>query len=415
MPTDAEQGATRKSSEAQSVLYWLRRTFAWTMASFSATLGADRGAQLPSFCKIQPLLILACCFSVLQSAHGFSSVRLHFNNNVLQRPQRCRRRTGISSGVVALLGASSDSSETDDARHPNSSSLPDTIEANDADEDLGNDEAFVDEFGHPIEEKRIDYVGAGTLGDIMSSDEGFYFSAGQLEQPSGDYATTGADVDEATTGVMPTWPTAREDNNTLSHDEGLVTVAGGTLQVRFGEKIPNLTPLERIALTSNGNLQRIFSSYYDAPVHVHVDRCEMRSSDKREGGDDGDGSGSFYRRYGKRKNGESMLGASASASASGDGDAVWDREVHLSVHSQRFCTARSVVTVRSADCIRLVHSGKVGIGQLFRYLDRLPTFEILDAGRLDDGSMWRTYTLECKEVSCVIREDFVSNAWAIEP
>lgn len=389
------------------------------MASFSATLGADRSAQL------QPLLILACCFSV-QSAHGFSSV-LHFNN-ALPRPQRCRRRTSISSGVFALLGTSSDSSEIDDARHPNSSvsldSLPDTTQAND--EDLGNDEAYVDEFGHPIEEKRIDYVGAGTLGDIMSSDEGFYFSADQLlEQPSGDYATTGADVDEATTGVVPTGPTAREDTSTRTHDEGLVTVAGGTLQVRFGEKIPDLTPLERIALTSNGNLQRIFSSYYDAPVHVLVDRCEMRSSDNREGGDDGDGSGSSYRRYdllthsdkngSKHKNGESMLGASASASASGDIDAVWDREVHLSVHSQRFCTARSVVTVRSVDCIRLVHSGKVGIGQLFRYLDRLPTFEILDAGRLDDGSMWRTYTLECKEVSCVIREDFVSNAWAIKP
>ena len=389
------------------------------MASFSATLGADRSAQL------QPLLILACCFSV-QSAHGFSSV-LHFNN-ALPRPQRCRRRTSISSGVFALLGASSDSSEIDDARHPNSSvsldSLPDTTQAND--EDLGNDEAYryVDEFGHPIEEKRIDYVGAGTLGDIMSSDEGFYFSADQLlEQPSGDYATTGADVDEATTGVVPTGPTAREDTSTQTHDEGLVTVAGGTLQVRFGEKIPDLTPLERIALTSNGNLQRIFSSYYDAPVHVLVDRCEMRSSDNREGGDDGDGSGSSYRRYdllthsdkngSKHKNGESMLGASASAS--GDIDAVWDREVHLSVHSQRFCTARSVVTVRSVDCIRLVHSGKVGIGQLFRYLDRLPTFEILDAGRLDDGSMWRTYTLESKEVSCVIREDFVSNAWAIKP
>ena len=346
----------------------------------------------------------------------------------MPRPQRCRRRTSISSGVFALLGASSDSSEIDDARHPNSSvsldSLPDTTQAND--EDLGNDEAYVDEFGHPIEEKRIDYVGAGTLGDIMSSDEGFYFSADQLlEQPSGDYATTGADVDEATTGVVPTGPTAREDTSTQTHDEGLVTVAGGTLQVRFGEKIPDLTPLERIALTSNGNLQRIFSSYYDAPVHVLVDRCEMRSSDNREGGDDGDGSGSSYRRYdllthsdkngSKHKNGESMLGASASASASGDIDAVWDREVHLSVHSQRFCTARSVVTVRSVDCIRLVHSGKVGIGQLFRYLDRLPTFEILDAGRLDDGSMWRTYTLECKEVSCVIREDFVSNAWAIKP
>ena len=310
-----------------------------------------------------------------------------------------------------------------------------------AEASIEDDESFLDEFGHPIEEKRIDYVGAGTLGDIMSSDDGFRFSAPvsaeQLQQTaSADDGARGGidgstDVDEVKTHATTSssFTTIREDGDALSHDEGLVTTAGGTLQARFGEKIPRMSPLERIALTSNGNLQRIFSSYYDAPVHVHVDRCEMRTFgnqgvNRSGSGDGGIGSaegheygllGDFELGSKKQHNGKFIIAADSTEPASG-GDAVWDREVHLSVHSQRFCTARSVVTVRSEDCIRLVHSGKVGIGRLFRYLDRLPTFEILDAGRrLDDGGMWRTYTLKCRELSCVIREDFVSNAWLIEP
>ena len=61
---------------------------------------------------------------------------------------------------------------------------------------------------------------------------------------------------------------------------GLVTTDGGTLYHQFGHKMGgSLSPLERIALTANGNLQRIFSSYYDAPVHVHVDYCQKRTDD----------------------------------------------------------------------------------------------------------------------------------------
>ena len=32
--------------------------------------------------------------------------------------------------------------------------------------------------------------------------------------------------------------------------------------------LPTFTPLERIAITANGNLQRLISSYYNAPVTV---------------------------------------------------------------------------------------------------------------------------------------------------
>lgn len=345
------------------------------------------------------VLLLVCCGSVSSYTtygYGYSPFVLSPNTNGAIQRQRGGQLL-VSSNRRALLGSKSDTNE--DAAQSN------IIDSTDASIE---DEPFLDEFGHPIEEKRIDYVGAGTLGDIMSSDDGFRFStaaADRLEQPASDetaHAASGCsddtDVDEVKTYATTT---IREDGDALSHDEGLVTTAGGTLQARFGKKIPRMSPLERIALTSNGNLQRIFSSYYDAPVHVHVDRCEMRNLGNR-GVNHSDG-------------GEFIIAADSSEPASG-GDAVWDREVHLSVHSQRFCTARSVVTVRSEDCIRLIHSGKVGIGQLFRYLNRLPTFEILDAGRrLDDGGMWRTYTLECRELSCVIREDFVPDAWSIEP
>lgn len=76
-----------------------------------------------------------------------------------------------------------------------------------------------------------EFSGAGTLGDIMSGD----------------------------------------DNAGGPSKAGLVTLDGGTLAARFGIQ----SPLDRMALTANGNLQRLFSSYYDAPVHVVVKRSEQ--------------------------------------------------------------------------------------------------------------------------------------------
>ena len=33
------------------------------------------------------------------------------------------------------------------------------------------------------------------------------------------------------------------------------------------------SPFERVILTANGNLQRIMSAYYGAPVHVKINKC----------------------------------------------------------------------------------------------------------------------------------------------
>jgi hypothetical protein len=124
---------------------------------------------------------------------------------------------------------------------------------------------------------------------------------------------------------------------------------------------------------ANGNLQRLFSSYYDAPVHVVVDTCHATSLNN-----------------------------------------TWNRIVHLTVFEQNICTATSQITILDDDCIQLVESKTVGLGQLFRYLDILPNFTLLDAGYQDE-SMWRIYELTCRQLSCRIEERFAPNIWNIEP
>ena len=99
------------------------------------------------------------------------------------------------------------------------------------------------------------YVGGGTVGDIMSS--------------------TNDTISVLKSGLVTSFP-------------------HGTIQSRFGSKLGYIHPMERIALTANGNLQRIFSSYYDAPVEVVVESCNKRVDD----------------------------------------DSVWDRCVHLSIFDQ---------------------------------------------------------------------------------
>ena len=163
--------------------------------------------------------------------------------------------------------------------------------------------------------------------------------------------------------------------------------ASDSMQPHFGDimegtstpviDLSEFTPLERIALTANGNLQRIISSYYNAAVEVDILRCERT------------------------------------------GHSTYDREVTLSVAGTLFCKAVSRVTLHSAICVEAVEQKSIGIGQLFRHLDILPRFRLLQAGRSDTnsdrassdapyaGGVWRSYELRCKDLSCDISEYFV--------
>lgn len=151
----------------------------------------------------------------------------------------------------------------------------------------------------------------------------------------------------------------------------------------------DFTPLQRVLLTANGNLQRLVSSYHNAPVSVSILKNE-RVADGR-----------------------------------------FSREVSISVFGVVFATARSTISVDCADYITAIVEKGLGIGQLFRHLCILPTFELAAAGRIacsaasDDGlerlladasggCFWRDYVLHGPDLKCEIREVIRSDVFAMQ-
>jgi hypothetical protein len=178
-------------------------------------------------------------------------------------------------------------------------------------------------------------------------------------------------------------------------------------------------PLDRLALTANGNLQRLLASYYDAPVTVEVEYCTLRSTVPTE---------------------NTLPDSSVIFEPQGQLDyrpinntigslSTWDRRVHLRVYNQTVCTATSVIHLYSRHGHELVASGQVGLGQLFRYWDILPTFTLHNASRCSNvesdgendggsgggGSFWREYTLSSAAMTCHIYETFAPGLWSLQP
>lgn len=254
-----------------------------------------------------------------------------------------------------------------------------------------------------------------SLGDIMSSDTSVVSSTvGPV---------FGRDSTNATTS--PTMATSAPKNETngapSSSSAAAPTTTASSSNGYLALQYDIQHPLDRLALTANGNLQRLVASYYDAPVTVVVESCVLR------------------------KNANTNNNSSTTANAP---PFTWDRTVHLQVHNQTFCTARSVIFVHDAQCQSLVATGAVGLGQLFRYLDILPHFVLHNAGKSDPtpsstsvsiadesnksqnfanspdssyfsgpggGGFWRYYTLQCNAVTCRIHETFVPGMWSLSP
>lgn len=89
-------------------------------------------------------------------------------------------------------------------------------------------------------------------------------------------------------------------------------------------------------------------------------------------------------------------------------------------------------------CVEAVKTGSVGLGQLFRSLDILPNFELLNAGHWSGstaafegnsndcgngmgvegrgrgkGGLWRVYDLRSRHLSCRIHEEFLPDLFDI--
>ncbi|KAG0053989.1 hypothetical protein BGZ83_012158 [Gryganskiella cystojenkinii] len=133
------------------------------------------------------------------------------------------------------------------------------------------------------------------------------------------------------------------------------------------------TGFERILLTANGNLQRLISAYFNKTVTVKIvenSKVPLTEEDKDY----------------------EIL-------------ARFQREVDLLCQDKVFCNAKSQVLVKDPKVYDLIVNKGVGIGQIFRYLDKLPSFELHGLGRTEN-TFWREYSLRIPGVDCRLLEVF---------
>ncbi|KAG0000271.1 hypothetical protein BGZ79_006113 [Entomortierella chlamydospora] len=127
---------------------------------------------------------------------------------------------------------------------------------------------------------------------------------------------------------------------------------------------------ERILLTANGNLQRLISAYFNKTVSVKI--LENVQVPLKEDED------------------PSVI-------------ARFQREVNLLCNDKIVCNAKSQVLIKDQEVFDLVVEKGVGIGQIFRYLDKLPSFELHGLGRTEK-TFWREYSLKIAGVDCRLLE-----------
>ncbi|KAJ3140755.1 hypothetical protein HDU90_008060 [Geranomyces variabilis] len=210
------------------------------------------------------------------------------------------------------------------------------------------------------------------------------------------------------------------------------------------------SPLERIMLTANGNVQRILryfdvfylrttgrinlnlgctiSAYHKAKVTVEILSNELVSSTslpERSEWDQLQSSPVVYERKVLLVIGSKVRRIYVRFHP---GDIIIN--FLLFEHFQKICcTAYSTVVIRDAKYLRLIVDEHVGIGQLFRFLSVLPEFALKDAGRgtpsrsdevgpttngIDDKEgFWRTYTLESAGITCTINEVFPGDVFSL--
>lgn len=127
----------------------------------------------------------------------------------------------------------------------------------------------------------------------------------------------------------------------------------------------SFTPMQRVALTANGNLQRILSSYHNRPVKVQVLRNEQVKS------------------------------------------GVYEREVILTIDNEPCCVANSTVRCLTEEASKLIDAGS-GIGQVFATLGAFPGFSLQSVGKTAK-TFKRAYTLASSAVICEIKEEMPLN------
>ncbi|KAJ3188851.1 hypothetical protein HDU85_004565 [Gaertneriomyces sp. JEL0708] len=172
---------------------------------------------------------------------------------------------------------------------------------------------------------------------------------------------------------------------TLDDKESPVEAQVQNVPLHFGDimssrettlRLPSMfSPMERVLLTANGNVQRILSAFYNSTVSVEILK-NIKTSQTEEA-------------------------------------TTFEREVNIICLNKVCCNARSTVVISDPNYLRLLLEQQVGIGQLFRYLSILPEFELIQVGRSPD-TFWREYELRSAGVLCRIREEFPDKVFALQ-
>ncbi|KAJ3374130.1 hypothetical protein GGF31_008346 [Allomyces arbusculus] len=139
--------------------------------------------------------------------------------------------------------------------------------------------------------------------------------------------------------------------------------------------LANLSPAERVILSSNGTLQRILSAFYNAPIDVVV-----------------------VKNLAKQKEGTKDTW-------------VVDREIHLMCQGERLGVAVSQLVITKREYFDLLITKSVGLGQFFKLQFVQPAF-VLTEVRKTDCELYRLYELSCPGVVCTIGETFPT--WVVD-
>jgi len=139
----------------------------------------------------------------------------------------------------------------------------------------------------------------------------------------------------------------------------------------FSRLPPGFTPMQRLLLTANGNVERILSSYYNQPVQLLV-----MLNHRRDG-------------------------------------AVYDRQVTLILDNRQLMIAKSTCFVTDPHWLAVMDQERLSVGALFRRFNALPTFTLHSAGKVP-GGFWRQYQLKGDGVVCEINETFDDSAFELD-
>lgn len=127
-----------------------------------------------------------------------------------------------------------------------------------------------------------------------------------------------------------------------------------------------VTGLERIALSAQGDLQRVLSAFFAHPITI-----ALVSSHTLHHPASSSSSAPIPL---------TLPAPHAISNASPSSPITQTRQVHLMCRGRIACTATSTVRITAPEIAHLFLEEKYAIGQMFRRLERVPAFELVEVG-----------------------------------